>query len=84
MLEIKSYIAFLATKYHLQPTKLTLSQVVQSQKTKMWGILCETQSTKLKNRGEFPVEIQTKFDRDIEILASLGSAEKLKYLAITN
>lgn len=69
--EIKSYISFMADKYDLQPSFYDLSQIINSRKSKMWEILCDTKSAKMKSRGEFPKEYAQEFDEDIDQLLKL-------------
>lgn len=69
--EIKSYIKYLADKYSLLPSYYNLSQVVNSRKSKMWEVLCDTKSTKMKGRGVFPNEYAQEFDTDIDKLLIL-------------
>jgi len=69
--EIKSYIAFMADKYNLQPTQFNVSQFINSRKSKIWEILSNSKSRSLKGFGEFPPEYAQEFDSDIEKLLKL-------------
>lgn len=69
--EIKSYICYMHDKYDLRPFSFSLSQVVNSRKSKMWEVLCDTKSEKLNNRGKFPSEYAKEFDADIDKLLKL-------------
>ena len=69
--EIKSYIRYMAEKYALHPSSYSLSQIVNSRKTKIWEVLCDTKSAKMRSRGVFPKEYAQEFDADIEGLLKL-------------
>ena len=69
--EIKTKVRYMADKYNLKPTSYDLGQIINSRKSKMWEILCDTKSSKLKSRGEFPPEYALEFDADIENLLKL-------------
>ena len=69
--EIKSYIRYMNDKYGLRPSSFSLSQVVNSRKSKMWEVLCDTKSEKLNNRGKFSSEYAQEFNADIEKLLKL-------------
>jgi hypothetical protein len=69
--EIKSHVRFMADKYNLSPSYFNLSQVINSRKSKMWEVLCDTKSAKMKGRGKFPKEYVQEFDSDIENLLKL-------------
>ncbi|HUW07958.1 MAG TPA: hypothetical protein VMW01_17090 [Williamwhitmania sp.] len=69
--EIKAYIGELAKKYTLAPTEVDIQRVISSKKAAMWEILCDTNSSRLKGFGLFPVEIADEFDSDIERLQKM-------------
>jgi len=69
--EIKSYIRNMAAKYNLGPSNFSLSQVINSRKSKMWEVLCDTKSAKMKGLGEFPNDFALEFDNDIDKLLKL-------------
>jgi len=69
--QIKSQVHDLFTKYNLHPTEVYLYQVINSKKSAMWEILCDTTSRRLKGYGEFPKEITEEFDKDIDALQKL-------------
>lgn len=68
---IKSGICKMADKYNLTPTYSGYNQIINSKKTKIWEILENTKSKKLKGYGEFPKELAQEFDLDIENLLIL-------------
>ena len=69
--EIKIQIRYLSDKYELRSTHFNLSQVINSKKAKMWEVLCDSKSMKLKGFGQFPPEYVLEFDSDIEKLLKL-------------
>lgn len=69
--EIKTYIFALFIKYNLDPTEIYLSQIINSKKSRIWEILCETTSKRLKGYGDFPKENAEEFDNDIDHLQRL-------------
>ncbi|HUX55254.1 MAG TPA: hypothetical protein VMV56_12620 [Williamwhitmania sp.] len=69
--EIKVYIGESAKKYSLTPSEVDIQRVISSKKAAMWEILCDTNSSRLKGFGLFPVEIADEFDSDIERLQKM-------------
>jgi hypothetical protein len=68
--EIKSNIRELSDKYKLNTTEIHISQIINSKKSVMWEILCDTTSKRLKGYGEFPKENAEEFD-NLEVLQEL-------------
>jgi hypothetical protein len=73
--EIKSYIIFLYSKYSLSTEKLAVNWMIQINKTKIWEVLCDTTSKRLKNYGGFAEEEAPEFDSYMAKLRNL--VEKL-------
>ncbi len=69
--KIKSDISFLKDKYNLQPYRFTFSQIINSRKSKIWEVLCDTKSDKLKRGGDFPQKYAQEFDSDMDKLLEL-------------
>jgi hypothetical protein len=70
--EIKKYISYLQKKYHLKIDKTGMQWFIQTRKTKMWEILCDNTSVKMrKSYGGFPPEYAEEFDKDITKLMKL-------------
>ena len=69
--EIKKHIAHLQKKYRLTNESYSQHSFIQSRKTKIWVVLSDTISRKLKGYGIFPQEYASEFDQDIETLQSL-------------
>ena len=68
---IRKMIGGLYTKYGLYKHSTQLSRYIDSRKSSIWEILCETSSKRLKGFGEFPSENGKEFDNDINILQEL-------------
>ncbi len=71
--KIKSQIRYLFDKYDLKPSELNMQRIINSRKSSMWVILCDTTAGKLKGYGEFPEEYSAEFDSDIEKLQEIVS-----------
>ena len=63
----------LAAKYSLRTSEVSLTQIINSSKSAMWEILCDTTSQRLKGYGGFPKEYAAEFDADIDALQNLIS-----------
>ncbi len=68
---IKAEINLITIKYNLKPVSHNLSQFVNSRKAKMWEILCDTKSEKLKGWGNFPKKYSKELDSDVDKLLKL-------------
>ncbi len=71
--KIKSQIRYLFEKYDLKTSELDMQRIINSRKSSMWVILCDTTAAKLKGYGEFPEEYSGEFDADIEKLQKIIS-----------
>jgi hypothetical protein len=63
--EARQVIGQLFTKYGLYTHTTLISRFIDSRKSGIWEILCDTSSKKLKGYGEFPPENIKEFDDDI-------------------
>lgn len=70
-LEIRNHIHYLFEKYSLKTTELKLERIINSKKSSMWTILCDTTSKRLNGYGDFPEEYAEEFDSDINHLQEL-------------
>lgn len=70
---IKEYVAYMKKKYSLTPTKMVYSRVINARRTKMWQILCDTKSKRMRGYGKFPDELSKEYDADIDKLLSIIS-----------
>ena len=71
IMEIKSMVRQLTTKYDLHPREFQFSQLINSKKSVMWQILEDESSQRLKRYGDFPKEHAAEFDADIQKLLKL-------------
>ena len=71
LVEIKAYVEYMAIKYSLKSKNLDLNNVLRAQKSKMWEILCDSNSKGLRGYGKFPDEYADEFDKDIDDLQDL-------------
>jgi hypothetical protein len=75
--EARQQICNLAEKYNTDKKFQSLQRIVDVKKTKIWEILCDSKSKKLKGFGEFPQKLIKGFDKDIDELMAI--ADKIKY-----
>ena len=75
--EARRQICNLTWKYCTEKTIQSLQRIIAAKKTKIWEILCDSESGNLKGFGEFPKELVCEYDKDIEKLMAI--AEKLRY-----
>ncbi|HBX52405.1 MAG: hypothetical protein A2275_12085 [Bacteroidetes bacterium RIFOXYA12_FULL_35_11] len=68
---IRMNIKYVFEKYNLSPGLLSKAQIINSRKTKMWEVLCDSKASKLNVYGQFPMQYQNEFDEDIEALLKL-------------
>ncbi|NOX84924.1 MAG: hypothetical protein GXO86_02995 [Chlorobi bacterium] len=69
--EIRVSLAKMAEKYQLAKHEIVQSQYVSARKAKIWEILNDTTSRRLKGFGDFPEEYAGEFDDDIGNLIRL-------------
>lgn len=73
--EIKEFVSLLKEKYQLTPDITRLRWFIEVRKTKIWEILGNIRSGKMKRYGTFPAEYVAEFDKDMGKLQAL--TEKL-------
>ena len=69
--EAKSYICELADKYGTSKENLSLHRVINAKRTKIWEILTDTLSRKIKGYGTFPKKYVDEYDSDINKLIEI-------------
>jgi hypothetical protein len=69
--EAKSCICELAEKYGTSKEKLSLQKVINAKRTKIWEILTDTLSKKIKGYGTFPKKYADEYDADINKLIEI-------------
>jgi hypothetical protein len=69
--EAKRYICELAEKYGTSQEKLSLQRVINAKRTKIWEILTDTLSRKIKGYGTFPRKYVDEYDSDINKLIDI-------------
>jgi hypothetical protein len=69
--EAKDYICELADKYGTSKENLSLQRVINAKRTKMWEILADTLSRKIKGYGTFPKKYVDEYDSDINKLIEI-------------
>jgi len=69
--EIKAYVSILKEKYQLTPDTTRLRWFIEVRKTKIWEILGNIRSGKMKRYGAFPAEYIAEFDQDMRKLQAL-------------
>jgi len=69
--EAKRYICELAEKYGTSKENLSLQRVINAKRTKIWEILTDTLSRKIKGYGTFPKKYSEEYDTDINKLIEI-------------
>lgn len=69
--EAKSCICELAEKYDTAKEKLSLQRVINAKRAKIWEILIDTLSGKVKGYGTFPRKYAAEYDGDINRLLEI-------------
>jgi len=69
--EAKKYICELAEKYGTSKENLSLQRVINAKRTKIWEILTDTLSRKIKGYGTFPKKYVDEYDSDINKLIDI-------------
>jgi len=77
ILEAKKHICELAEKYGTSKEKQSLQRVINAKRTKIWEILTDTLSRKVKGYGTFPKNYADEYDVDIKKLIEITS--KINY-----
>ncbi len=68
---IKKHITYMADKYDLEQNQQVQSRLVMSRKAKMWEILCDSKSRRMRGYGKFPEKHSKEYDADIDELMKL-------------
>jgi len=74
--EAKKCICELAEKYGTSKENLNLQRVINAKRTKIWEILTDTLSRKIKGYGTFPKKYAEEFDSDINRLIEITNRIK--------
>jgi len=74
--EARKQICVLKEKYNTDKTVQSLQRVIDAKKTKIWEILHNSKSRRMKGFGEFPQRLKEEYDEDIDSLMAI--AENLK------
>lgn len=69
--EAKRHICVLAEKYGTSKENLSLQRVINAKRTKIWEILIDTLSRKIKGYGTFPKKYSEEYDADINKLIEI-------------
>lgn len=69
--EARSYICELAEKYGTPQEKISLQSVINAKRTRIWEILTDTLSGKIKGYGIFPKKYTGEYDADINKLIEI-------------
>ncbi len=69
--DIRRSLKKMVEKYRLTKHEIVQSQYISSRKVKMWEVLNDTTSKRLKGFGDFPEEYAEEFDNDIRDLIRL-------------
>jgi hypothetical protein len=69
--EAKKCICELAEKYGTSQDKLSLQRVINAKRTKIWEILTDSLSRKIKGYGTFPKKYAEEYDADINKLIEI-------------
>jgi len=75
--EARKQICELKVKYNTDKTVQSLQRIIDTKKTKVWEILHNSKSRRMKGFGEFPQKLIKEYDEDIDGLMTI--TEKLKY-----
>jgi len=75
--EAREQICNLATKYSINRRRQSLQRLMDSKKTEIWEVLCDTKAKRMRGFGEFPKEFVDEYDNDIDSL--LNITEKIKF-----
>ena len=74
--EAKKYICELAEKYGTSKDKSSLQRVINAKRAKIWEILTDTLSRKIKGYGTFPKKFAEEYDSDINKLIQITNSIK--------
>lgn len=74
--EAKNYICELTEKYGTSQDKASLQRVINAKRAKIWEILTDTLSRKIKGYGTFPKKYEEEYDSDINKLIEITNRIK--------
>jgi len=69
--EAKRYICELSEKYGTLKEELSVQRVINAKRARIWEILSDTLSKKIKGYGTFPKKYADEYDSDINKLMEL-------------
>lgn len=69
--EAKEHICRLKEKYGTSVEKLSLQRIINAKRTKIWVVLTESLSKRLKGYGEFPKQHVKEYNSDINKLIEI-------------
>jgi hypothetical protein len=75
--EANTHICRLAKKYGTSKQKQSLQRIINAKRTKIWEILTDSLSKKLKGYGTFPKKYADEYDSDIRKLIEITN--KINY-----
>jgi len=64
-------ICFIKQKYGIEKISQSMTRSINAKKAKIWEVLCDSKSRKLKGFGSLPSFIAREFDNDIDKLMSI-------------
>lgn len=71
--EARTEIGKLADKYNTTKEKLSLQRIIDAKRTKIWEILNNTLSRKIKGYGTFPKKYIDEYDSDLGKLIEIAN-----------
>jgi hypothetical protein len=74
--EAKKCICELAEKYDTSVEKLSLQRIINAKRARIWEILADTLSGKIKGYGTFPQKYAADYDSDINRLLEITNRIK--------
>ena len=69
--DAKAHICELAGKYGTSQETLSLRRVINAKRTKMWEVLNDSRSGKVRGYGAFPRKYADEYDEDIRKLLEI-------------
>lgn len=69
--EAKMYICELADKYGTSKEEMSLQRFINAKKVRMWEMLTDTLSRKIKGYGPFPKKYSGEYDADVSKLIEI-------------
>jgi hypothetical protein len=64
-------ICLIKQKYGVEKSSQSMMRSINAKKAKIWEVLCDSKSRKLKGFGSLPSHIAREFDNDIDKLMSI-------------